>query len=451
MGKAVTFIFILFLAVIAYLAVFNRESVTIFVTGDTVYEIPKIALVLISATAGALLMLIVYTIRDTRRLIENIQTQKRQKRRDRVQALHSRALGAIYAGNRDAAVEALKEILTEDRENTQALLRLGELALEERDLKRAREYFKRARSAEPDNTEALLSLARVRELEGEYEEALGLLDEALRKDHHNVRALYRKREILERLGRWGELVDLQRGVVKAAHNEGEKKREQERLIGYKYEYGREALEAGELEKAKKAFRTVIKLDKGFIPAHLGLAEVMIQEQDTEGAINYLEGIYRQGRSLIVLARLEDLLLSVEQPSRLISLYKQSVAEEPGDSVLKFFLAKLYYRLEMLDDALDVIQGIESPSSFLPEIAKIRGGIYLKRGQAEMAAEEFRSALDMKRTLRLPYCCTDCGEVFEEWSGRCPSCGRWNTFYFRIRGACPAGGGGAGIQQGRTER
>ena len=434
MGKLITLIFILFLAVIAYFAVLNRETITIVVTKDLIYEIPKIALVLISATAGALLMLIVYTIRDTRRLIENIQIQKRHKKQEKVQALYSRALGAVYAGKTEVAQEALKEILSEDPMNVQALLRLGEIAIEAKDFKKAQDYFKRALSSDPENVETLLNLVKLKELMGEYEEALNFIDKILENDPDNITALYRKREILERLGRWDDLVYLQKGIIKTSHNEADRKREQKVLIGYKYEYGRESLEAGELEKAKKAFRTVIKLDRDFTPAHLGLAEVMVQEENIEDAINYLEKFYQQHKSMIVLARLEDLLLNIGEPSRLIRLYKNSLAENPSDNVLKFFLAKLYYRLEMLDDALEIIQGIENPSAF-PEIAKIKGEIYLKRGQPEKAAEEFRSFLNMKRSLRLPYCCANCGHTSDEWAGRCSSCGKWNTYYFNIHGTC----------------
>ncbi|HEC96773.1 MAG TPA: tetratricopeptide repeat protein [Nitrospirae bacterium] len=432
MGKLITLIFILFLGLIAYFAVLNRETVTVLVTNNLAYEIPKIALVLISATAGALLMLIIYTIRDTRRLIDNIQAQKRQKKQEKVQALYSRSLGAIYAGKTEVATDALKDILKEDPMNVQALLRLGELALKEKDNKQALDYFKRALSSDPENVETLLSLVKVKELMDEHEEALTYIDEILENDPQNITALYRKREILERLARWDDLIYLQKGIIKQSNDENE----QQMLVGYKYEYGRESLEAGELEKAKKAFRNVIKLDKDFIPAHLGLAEVMVQEENTEEAINYLEKTYRQYKFMIVLARLEDLLLNIGEPSRLIRLYKDSLAEKPSDNVLKFFLAKLYYRLEMLDDALEIIQGIENPAAF-PEIAKIKGGIYLKRGQAEKAVEEFGSALNLKMTLRIPYCCLKCGHTFEQWTGRCSSCGRWNTYYFNIHKTCRA--------------
>ncbi len=430
MGKLITLIFILFLGIITYFAVLNRDTVTVLVTNDLIYEIPKIALVLISVTAGALLMLIVYTIRDTRRLIDNIQAQKRQKKQERIQSLYSRALGAIYAGKTEVAGDALQEILKVDPMNVPALLRLGELALEAEDHKQALDYFKRALSSEPENAETLLSLVKVKEYMGEFEEALHYIDEILDSDPKNITALYRKRELLERLGRWDDLVYLQKDIIKQTDDGSE----QEMLLGYKYEYGRESLEAGELEKATKAFRNVIKLQKDFIPAHLGLAEVMLQEGNTEEAVNYLEKGYQQYKSMIVLARLEDLLLNIGEPSRLIRLYKASLAEAPTDNVLKFFLAKLYYRLEMLDDALDTIQGIEMPGAF-PELAKIKGGIYLKRGQADKAAEEFKAALDLKKTLRLPYCCVNCGYTADEWSGRCPSCGRWKTFYFKIHETC----------------
>jgi lipopolysaccharide biosynthesis regulator YciM len=434
MGKTITLIFILFLGAVTYFAIFNQEEVTVILYKNLQYQLPMFVLVLISSIIGALLMLIIYTIRDTRRLIGNIQMQKRQKRQEKIQNLYSRAIGAINSGKTEVATDALKEILNEDPGNLQALLRLGEIALESKDIKGAQEYFKKALASDPENVEALLNLIKVKEEIGVDDEALSYIDELLEKDPDNIVARYKKRKILERNGRWDDLVYLQKELIKNIQSESEKKMEQKLLVGYKYEAGRESLESGRIEKAKKAFKNAIKLNKDFVPAHLGLAEVMIREGSTEDAINYLEKIYQQYKSLIILARLEDLLIRIGEPSRLIRVYKNSLAERPGDNILKFFLAKLYYRLEMLDDALSTIQSIENPGS-IPEIAKIKGGIYLKRGEYEKASEEFKSVLDMKKTLRLPYCCSVCGETEDEWSGRCPSCGNWNTYYFNIHGVC----------------
>jgi tetratricopeptide (TPR) repeat protein len=434
MGKAISFIFILFLGAVAYLAFFNREPVTLILTKNLNYEIPLIALLLISATAGALLLLIVYTIRDTKRLIDNIQTQKQQKKQGKIQTLYSRALSAIHGGKTAVASDALNDILAEDSRNVQATLLLGELHIQSKEYKKAHEVLKKALLSEPENVETLRNLAKVKELMGSYEEALGYIEDILEKNPTNLTAMHKKRQLLEKLGRWDDLVYLQKDLVKNAQSEKDKADEQELFIGYEYESGRESLEKGEIEKANKAFRTAVKLNEDFLPGHLGFAESMIREGSTEEAASYLEKIYEQSKAMIVLARLEDLILGLGEPLHLIRLYKSSLAETPSDNALKFFLAKLYYRLEMLDDALATINEMDNPSAF-PDIAKIRGGIYLRRGQHEKAAEEFKAALHMKSTLRIPYCCSACGYKTGEWSGRCPSCGVWNSYYFNVYGSC----------------
>lgn len=434
MGKIITFIFILFLGIIAYFAMLNWDTVSIVIAKGRIYEIPKVALVFLSAVTGAVFMLIVYIVRDTKRLIENIQTQRRQRKQEKIHSLYSRALSAIHSGKIEAAVDSLKDMLGEDSENIQALMRLGEIALGTKDLKKAQDYFKRALSVDPESVEVLLNLVKVKELIGSEEDALKYVDEILDRDSNNLTALYKKREILESLGRWDDIIYLQKDILNNVHTEIERDTEQQLLIGYEYESGRESLEAGNTEKAKKMFRTVLKLNSDFIPGHLGLAEVMTREGNTNDAINYLERMCQQHKSMILISRLEDLLLNIGEPSRLIGIYKKSLAERPTDNSLKFFLAKLYYRLEMLDDSLEIVQYIESPSLF-PEVAKIKGGIYLKRGQAEMAAEEFKSVLNLKSSLRVPYYCSNCGYMDDNWSGRCPSCSLWNTYYFNLHGTC----------------
>src|SRR5208282_2739766 len=108
-----------------------------------------------------------------------------------------------------------------------------------------------------------------------------------------------------------------------------KKREHQNLIGYEYEYGRHSLENNQLEKAKKAFKTVLRIDKDFVPATLGIAEVLLREGESEEAINLLEKGYEQSSSKILLARLEDLLISLGEPSRLISIYKNTILKNPN--------------------------------------------------------------------------------------------------------------------------
>lgn len=435
MGKVSISIFILFLGTVALFAIFNQEATTIKVPFGKTYEISKIALLLLSSAVGALTMLIIIAIRDAKRFINNWQYQKKQKKEAEVQESYSKALNSLLAQNEDGAKGFLQGVLSKEPEHLDALLRLGDIAVSEEDFQKAAEYYQKARNLNPQNLEALFSTERLMEKTGRWSDALHYLEEILDIDEENLSALYRKRGILERQGRWDELVSVQKLILKNEHTEKDKTRERQNLVGYKYEYGRQSLENGDLEKAKKAFRTVMRLDKDFIPATLGLAEVILREGENEEAVNLLEKSYEETSSMIVLARLEDLLISLGEPARLIRIYKNNLLKHPQDLGIKFFLGKLFYRLEMIDDAFETLLSIDTGSAAYPELHQLMGSLYLKRHQSDKAVQEFRKALDMKVALKLPYCCMECGHTSPEWSGRCGSCKKWNTYQFNLDSTC----------------
>jgi len=435
MSKLSISIFILFLGGVALFGIFNQEVTTIQVPFGRTYEISKIALLLLSSVAGALAMLIIIAIRDAKRYIDNWQYQKKQKKEAEVQELYSKSLNSIIAQNEDEAKEFLQGVLSKEPEHLGALLRLGDIALSEDNFQGAAEYYQKARSLNPQNLETLFSMERLMGKTNRESDALHYLDEILDIDEENLSALYRKRGILEKQARWDEVVSVQKLILKNEHSEKDKSRERQNLVGYKYEYGRQSLENGELEKAKKAFKTVLRLEKDFIPATLGLAEVLVREGESEEAINLLEKSYEGTFSMIILARLEDLLINLGEPGRLLRIYKNSLSRNPHDPGIKFFLGKLYYRLEMIDDAFDTLLSIDTGSVAYPELYQLMGILYLKRHQPDKAVLELRKALDMKVALRIPYCCRECGTTSSEWSGRCDSCKKWNTLQFNLDGAC----------------
>jgi len=435
MVKISIFVFILFLGAAAVLAIFNQEATTIRMPFGAIYEMPKIALILLSGAIGAFTMLILFVVRDAKRFINNLQHQKKQKRETEVQELYAKALNSLLGHNEDDAKEFLNGVLSKEPAHINALLRLGDISLAEEDFQRATEHYQRAKELNPQNLETLFSLEQLMEKTGRLPDALHYIEEILDRDEENLTALYKKRDILERLGRWDELISVQKLILKHEHTEKDKNRERNNLVGYKYEYGRQSLENGELEKAKKAFRTVLRLEKDFIPASLGLAEVLLREGESEEAINLLERNYEETSSLIVLARLEDLLISLGEPARLIRIYNSGLSRNPHDPLTKLFLGKLYYRLEMIDDAFETLSTIDTGGTVYPEFHQLMGMLYIKRNRPEKAVLEFKKALDVKRTLRFPYRCQECGHTSQEWSGRCESCKRWNSLQFSLDGTC----------------
>ena len=433
MSKLAIFIFVLFIAALAVFAIFNQEVTTVKIPFGKTYETPTIALVLLSGAVGALVMLLVFVVRDTKKFLDSWQYQKKHKKEAKVQELYSKAVNYLHAHhNQNEAKELLGEVLTEEPEYLNALLRLGDIAISEEDFQKAREYYQKAWDINPQSLEALFALERLMERTGRWPDTLRYIEEILEIDEGNLSALYKKRDILERLDRWDDLIFVQKAIFKNEHTEKDRNRERQNLVGYKYEYGRYSLENGELEKAKKAFRTVLRLEKDFIPATLGLTEVLLREGETEEAINLLEKGYEQTSSLVILSRLEDLLINVGEPARLIRIYKNNLSKNPQDPLMKFFLGKLYYRLEMIDDAFETLTSIDTGGTAYPDLHQLMGNLYMKRNQIDRAVYEFKRALDVyKPVFSLSYRCKDCGYMSSEWSGRCTNCKKWSTYQFNL--------------------
>lgn len=441
MGRFLLILFLIVLIGIGYLATLNKETITIALTPQEVYEAPKIVVMLASGITGAFFVLLIFIIRDTRRFIKNLAQQKRERREERKKELYSRALDQLLAGKLDAAKETLELIIKDFPDFIDAYLKLAETALELKDLQKAYSIAEKARQLAPRRLDVLFTMEELMEKTGRNQDALRYVNEILNLDKTNLSALYKKRALLEAAvplsqpEKWEELIEIERQIIKNLPDESSRREEKRFLAGYKYELGRVCLEKKELEKAKKLFKTAIRIDRFFIPAYLGLAEVLLLEGTIEEAIEFLWNSYEDTSSPLLLARLEDLLIANGEPARLIRYYKSAIAKRPNDTLLNFLLGKLYYRLEMIDESIDTLRGLESYGTTFPELHRLLGNLYLKRRQPERAAMEFRKAIDMRKTLRLNYCCNNCGYTSELWSGRCPNCKEWNSYTFNLEWFC----------------
>jgi tetratricopeptide (TPR) repeat protein len=438
MSKINMLLVLLFISVFAAFAFHNNDTTSITVPFDKAYDVPKIWVMLTSSLMGALFILVIFMVRDTRKFVMTYQYQRRQKRDQKVDSLYSRAVNSLIGDNLADARAALDEILRVEPQHTDALLRLGNLEELQEKNEEAVGAYKKALMSMNDNFEALFSLIGVLVKIGNREDALKYADKILDIDPDNHGALFRKRSLLEADGGWDEILEVQKTILKLESDEERKKDELEAMIGYRYELARDSLEKGNIEKANTGFRSILREDEKFIPAYLGIAEVMLSEGNSEDAVNFLEKAYEATGSQIVLARIEDLLISEGEPSRLIRLYRKAILDRPQDEKPKFFLAKLFFRLEMVDDSFEILSSMdigEGPSYV--EVHKLLGELYMRRNQCEKAVELFKKTLEIKSALRVPYCCGECGHSEVEWSGRCPECGSWNTYDLDLHGTCKA--------------
>jgi tetratricopeptide (TPR) repeat protein len=424
------FLIVLFVAlglVLAYLAYQNPGTVTVFLSQDQSFEVSVIALALLSMAFGGLVVIFVIGVRGTRNALLNWQRSRNRKREEKILNLYNEGMNAFLTKRYPEAVMLFEKILLINSDHIPTLLRLGNLQRIQRNYGEAIRLHRKGRGLDEQNVELLLALARDLEEAKRYEEAVQALRELVRLDESNLTALLKLRDLLIRLERWEEAHDLQEGILRLTQKESETKEETALLLGIKYELGCQFAEKGLTDQARRYFKGAIKLDRDFLPAYIGLGMAQIKEGRTQDAGELLEKAYWVTSNIILLHRLEDLYLDLGEPEKILRIYHEALIRDPKNQVLKFYLGKLYYRLEMVDDAFEALSGIDPADPKFPDLHKILGNLYIRKGDLASAVEEFKKGLNLKKRVLVPYYCPICDYHTTEWSGRCGRCGRWNTY------------------------
>jgi len=422
----------LFLVIVAslvygYVRELNPGTVTLRLSPTEAFDLNPVSLILLSMALGALIVILTVGVRETRHLILTWRISRLTRRKEKVDALHREGAHAVVSKRTTEAIGLFQRALTLDPNHVDSLLWLGNLYRAEQNLSEAIRLHRKARSIDEHNIDVLFALARDLEAAKRFEEALQALQEILRFDAANLTALIRKRELYIRLEQWLEAMEIQHRILKSRLPEQDQVTEAGVLVGLTYEVGRQLLERGHPEKARRYFRSAMKRDKAFLPAYIGLSEILIHEGKTKNAAEILEKVYGRTGNIILLHRLEELYLEMGEPSEIIRVYQEAAQRHPQDPALKFYLGKLYYRLEMVDEAFDVLSTLEAPQDQTSDFHKIMANLYLRKHHMEEAVDELKKALGFRKRVVVPYVCTRCRQESSDWSGRCQACGLWNTY------------------------
>lgn len=411
----------------SYFRELNPGTITIRTSTADTFDLSPVSLVLIAMAAGAVLVTLLVGIRETTHLIGNWRSTRLVRRKEKVDALHREGTLAFMSKRTTEAIGLFEKALTIDPHRTDSLLWLGNIYRSEHNYAEAIRLHQHAHRIEDRNIEVLFELAKDLESANRYEDALQALQKVLRIEPDNLTALIRKRDLLIRLEQWNDAVEIQHRLLKAHLPEAERRAETNLLVGCLYEVGRQLLERGHPDKARRYFRGAIKKDRTFLPAYIGLGEILIREGKTKNAAEILKKIYAKTKSVIILHRLEELYLELGEPTEVIQVYQEALQQDTHNPVLQFYLGKLYYRLEMVDEAFDVLSTLEGPQDQLVEYHKIMANLYLRKQHMAEAVTELKKALGFRKRVVVPYVCMHCRHQSSEWSGRCRRCGLWNTY------------------------
>jgi len=233
-------------------------------------------------------------------------------------------------------------------------------------------------------------------------------------------------EVLERAeaarvaGRADEARELWEAVLRRSSLDGE------RLAIAHCELGRLEAERGRAGAAATHFKSALRADRGFVPAALALGDAQEATGDVREATRTWERAAEAQPALALLGRLERVYRREGRPTRMIALYRTAAERFPDNLALAVALGRVYFELEMLDEAADQFEKVEVRAPDAPIIHAFLGAVFERRGEAREAFEEYRRALRLAHAFDWPHACAACGAAGAAWQDRCPACRRWNT-------------------------
>ena len=81
---------------------------------------------------------------------------------------------------------------------------------------------------------------------------------------------------------------------------------------------------------------------------------------------------------------------------------------------------------MIDEAIDTLNSLIAEGEDFKGLHRAMAEAYVHRGELENAVKEFKGAFPIEEQVYIPFVCTKCNSVKEEWSDYCESCYSWNT-------------------------
>ncbi|HZX47614.1 MAG TPA: tetratricopeptide repeat protein [Nitrospirota bacterium] len=410
--------------IVLYFDRFNPETVTINLSSDYSYTISMVGFFLFSFALGSFIVILFTLLRDAKNIFVEWRNRQRQKVEVRIQETFSKGLNAYLSGRYDQAISYFRDIIKIEPNHYYTLLRIGDAYQQERNYSEAIKYHKKATKVDEKSLEARFALANDYLLSASYDEAIAVIHEVINKDASNIEALVRLRDVYITTGKWDGAHEMQGRVVKRRRDNIE---DLKLLMGLRYEFAKVLSSRGEREKSKKLLKGIIRADKDFIPAYVTLGDILIEEGDGAEAVDLWGKGYYMNFSEILLHKLEDFHLQLGEPGKIIWVYKKAISMNPQNAVLKFYLGKLYYRLEMIDEAFDILAELDGIENTMPDLYKLLGTIYERKEELGKAVAEYKRALGLRKRVVVPYFCPLCDCHTYEWSGRCPRCGAWNSF------------------------
>lgn len=366
-------------------------------------------------------------------MMERRRLRRASRKAEEIEEEYSRGLAAVLEGREDEALKHFRAVLERDSRHYNTLLKVGDVLRNRERFAEAIEYHRKAHHLKEEDSQALYALVDDYEARGDLDRARVVLGKIIAINKNSVSAWRKLRSLHVKQRNWKKALEAHERVEKNSGPDDPRVVADRRFgPAIRYEMAVERLRDGRVKEAVASLRRLIKDQAKFIPAHVRLGEALSRMgQENEAVETWYQG-FRSTGSPVFLTTLEEHYLQREQPLAAIEALKHCVTLSRKDTLSRFYLGKLYFRLEMLDDAQTVLSSLEGRASYAPTLHYLLGRIHERRNNHPRAVVEYRKVIKEMELVQLEYSCAACHATLVEWSARCPACGEWNTVEVNFR-------------------
>jgi len=407
----------------------NREVLDRHVFLGHGLSIPVWSCILFAGGFSMLVPLLFGLMRDARRFFGTLGARRQANAARDAEGYYVRGVEAMLNGREERALEHFNAALEHDGQHYEALLKGGEVLRMLRRYGEAVEYHRRAARAREEDVAPLYSLVADYEESGSAENAKAVLNRIIAMDPKRSLNAYRQfRAICVREGAWDKAWEIQQRIEELLSGLGRPPRsEKKHHLSIRLMLARRHHDEGRPRDAIGVLRRLIRMDPAFVPAHLRLGRALQALGQPESAVDAWEQGWQATSHPIFLTAIEDHFLREEQPRRAIEALKSAVWKGGKDDILpRFYLGKLYLRLEMLDEALAEFGRLRGRVAHFPALHYSLARIHERHGNYREAIRELETLLSQSEPLRAEYACATCSRRYPEWTEHCERCGEWNT-------------------------
>ena len=382
----------------------------------------------LTAAFSALLPLLFGLVRDVRRMVADLSSRRRGKRTQEAERRYVQGVEAMLHGREERALAHFTAVLEAEPDHYDALLRAGEVLRLLRRPGEAIELHRRAMRLRENDPQPLYHLVADYEESGAVENAKAILNRIIDLQPKRSLNAYRKyRAICVNEENWEKAWEIQQKIEEQLGELGRPRGGEKKYhLGIRYMMAQRLADGDRPREAIGMLRRLVRMEPSFVPAHLSLGRSLLRVGQPEEAVEVWEEGYRSTGHPILLSSIEDHHLREEQPRRAIEALKAAVGRGGSDAIPRFFLGKLYSRLEMLDEALQQFALMKGKVTYFPALHYHLAKIMERHGNHREAIRELETVLQQAEVLRVEYVCGTCARKYPSWVDYCARCGEWNT-------------------------